>query len=119
MKFKLYDNKSSMKKKTSRYVQGGNTDVFKERLGWWEKRTDILNDQIDDVHFTLTKEYEFRPWVVAKIFLGREDLDWIILQYNEIVDIMEEFTVGKVIKIPSKARVNFSIITKPTLSSKL
>ncbi|QDJ96476.1 hypothetical protein Xoosp13_290 [Xanthomonas phage Xoo-sp13] len=108
-----------MRKKNSRYLQGGDTEVFQERLGWWEKRTDIPTDQYDDIVFTITKKYEYRPWLVAKIFLGKEDLEWLILQYNEIVDIMEEFVVGREIKIPSKNRTNFSIIIKPTLSSKL
>lgn len=119
MKFKLYENKSSMKKKNSRYLQGGETEVFKERLGWWEKRTDIPNEQFDDTVFVITKKYEYRPYIVAKIFLGREDLEWLILQYNEIVDIMEEFVVGRQIRIPAKSRVNFSITTKPTLSSRV
>lgn len=119
MKFKLYENKSSVKKKYSRYVQGGTTDVFKERLGWWERRDDILTDQVDDLTFTITKRYEHRPYLVAKMFLGREDMEWLILQYNEIVDIIEEFVVGREIKIPSKNRTFLSIATKPTLNTKL
>lgn len=117
--FRLYENKTSMRKKNSRYLQGGTTDVYKERLGWWERRTDIPNNQFDDTVFTITKRYEHRPYLVAKIFLGREDLEWLVLQYNEIVDIMEEFVAGREIRIPSKSRVNFSITTKPTLSSKV
>ena len=108
-----------MKKKNSRYLQGGETEVFKERLGWWERRTDIPTDQFDDQTFVITKKFEYRPYLVAKIFLGREDLEWLVLQYNEIVDIMEEFVVGREIKIPSKGRTNFSITTKPTLSNKI
>lgn len=119
MKFKLYENKSSMKKKNSRYLQGGETEVFKERLGWWEKRTDIPNNQITDTVFVLTKRYEHRPYLVAKLFLGKEDLEWLVLQYNEIVDVMEEFVAGREIRIPDKRRVDFSIITKPTTSNKL
>ena len=119
MKFKQYDNKTSIKKKNSRLLQGGTTDVFKERLGWWERRTDIEKDQIDDVVFVITKKYEHKPWLVAKIVLGREDLEWLVLQYNEIVDIIEEFVVGKEIKIPSKNRTEFSIVTKPTVRSKI
>lgn len=117
--FKLYENKSSVKKKYSRYLQGGTTDVFKDRLGWWERRDDIATDQIDDVSFVITKRYEHRPYLVAKLFLGREDMEWLILQYNEIVDIIEEFVPGRTIKIPSKNRAFFSIATKPTQTSKI
>ena len=108
-----------MRKKDSRLLQGGTTEVFKERLGWFEKRTDIEKDQYDDITFTIEKKYEHKPWLVAKVFLGNENLDWVILQYNNIVDITEEFAAGRTINIPSKNRVDFSIIIKPTLSTRL
>lgn len=119
MRFKLYENKSSVKKKNSRYLQGGDTEVYKERLGWWEQRLDIPKDQVDDVTFTITKKYEHRPWLVAKVFLGNENLEWVILQYNEIVDTIDEFVTGNTIKIPSKSRVMFSIMSKPTVNNRL
>lgn len=119
MKFKLYENKSSVRRKYSRYLQGGETEEFKERLGWWERRTDIPEDDIGDRKFVITKKYEHRPYLVAKIFLGREDLEWLILQYNEIVDIMEEFVAGREIRIPSQERVHFNIVTKPTTLNRL
>jgi hypothetical protein len=119
MKFKEYQNKTSIRKKYSRYLQGGDTEVFSQRLGWWEKRTDIPVDQIDDSTFIITKKFEYKPGLVAKIFLGREDLEWLILQYNNIVDIMEEFVIGREIKIPSKQRTDFSIVIKPTVRSNI
>jgi hypothetical protein len=119
MKFKEYTNKTSMRKKNSRMLQGGTTEVYKDRLGWYEKRTDVPKDQYDDIVFTITKKYEYKPWLVAQIFLDRADLEWLVLEYNDIVDIMQEFVVGRVINIPSRSRTNFSIITKPTLSTKL
>lgn len=119
MKFKLYENKSSIKKKNSRYLQGGDTEIYKERLGWWEQRLDIEKDQVDDITFTITKKYEYKPWLVAKVFLGNENLEWVILQYNEIVDTIDEFVSGRVIKIPSKSRVLFGIITKPTVNGRI
>lgn len=119
MKFKLYENKSSVKKKYSRYLQGGDTEIYKERLGWWEQNLDIPKDQVDDITFTITKKYEHKPWLVSKVFLGDENFEWIILQYNEIVDTIEEFVVGKTIKIPSKQRVLFGIANKPTVNSRL
>ena len=100
-------------------LQGGETEVFKDRLGWYEKRTDIEKNRYDDTIFTLTKKYEHKPWLVSKMFLDREDLDWLVLEYNEIVDIMEEFVVGREIRIPSKNRTDFSILTKSTVSTKI
>ncbi len=117
--FKLYENKSSVKKRQSRYLQGGDTDVFADRIGWWERRDDIVTDQVDDIVFTITKRYEHRPYLVAKIFLGREDMEWLILQYNEIVDIIDEFVVGRVIRIPSKNRAFYAISTRPAVVGKV
>lgn len=108
-----------MRKKNSRLLQGGTTDVFKERLGWWERRTDIERDVITDREFTVTKEYEHKPHLIAKVLLGREDLDWLILQYNNIVDVMEEIVVGRTLLCPSRGRVNFDITVKPTVSERL
>ena len=119
MKFKLYTNKNSLRKRTSRLLQGGETEVFENRLGWYEKRNDIEKDRYDDITFTITKRFEYKPWLLSQIYYDREDLDCVILEYNNIVDIMEEFVVGRTIKIPPKNRVNYSLITKSTISAKI
>lgn len=110
--FKEYENKSSVKKRYSRYTQGGDTDVFKKRLGWWEKRDDIATNQIDDVEFEVTSEYVGRPDKIAVEMYGRHDLTWIVLQYNNIVDINEEMTIGTILNLPSKQRVLYTIAIK-------
>jgi hypothetical protein len=111
MAFKLYTDKSSVLKKNSRYVQGGDSDVFPNSIGWWEKRSDILTDQADDIQMTLTMLYQGRPDLVSYQVYGRPDLAWLVLQYNNIVDINEEFVAGVVIQLPSKTRVLTDICT--------
>ena len=108
--FKLYQNKSSVLKKNTRYVQGGVTDVFPNSLGWWEEAI-IPTNQVDDVQFTLTSAYELRPDKLAYIAYGRTDITWLVLQYNQIVDINTEFLAGVTINLPSPSRVFSDILT--------
>lgn len=112
-KFKLYEDKNSLLKRYSRQRQGGETDIFKKRLGWWERRTDIPKDQVDDIRFTIESMHEFRPDIVAFVTYGRADLEWLVLQYNNIVDINEEFKAGTVINLPSVNRALYEIAIQP------
>ena len=112
MTFKLYENKSSVLKKNTRYVQGGDTEVFPKSLGWWEKRIDIPKNQPDDIPFPITLQYQYRPDTVAFLKYGRTDVDWIVLQYNDIVDINEQFIAGRVISLPSATRLFTSILDR-------
>ena len=111
-KYRLYDDKSSLRKRNSRYVQGGTTDKLGNRLGWWERRifTDV---DIHEFLFKIDDVYAKRPDLVAEDELGSSELEWIILQYNNIVDINEEFTYGKIIRLPSNSYVRTYIIDRP------
>lgn len=112
MAFKQYQNKSSTLKRFSRYIQGGTSDVKKKKVGWWERR-DIEKNQPDDiVIYSLPKCYENSPSLLAYDVYGRDDLVWLILQYNNIVDVIEEFTTGSTITLPSKNRLMTSILTR-------
>lgn len=95
-------NKSTDQSK-SRYTQGGLTDIFRSRLGWWERRFFVKAN--DDVTFHVHKRYEGRADIIAFAALGDEKLDWLVLQYNNIVDPAEELKVGSVLKLPTRARV--------------
>ena len=113
MTYKLYQDKSSILKKNSRYLQGGFTEILPNMLGYWDKREDIITEKIDNIKFITTKEFEGRPDKLAYYVYGRHDLTWLILQYNNIVDLTEEFIAGKEIKLPSMARVFTEILTNP------
>lgn len=101
---------NSAKVNRSRYVQGGSTDRYPTRLGWWERR--ILPKSDTDIFVTITKTYEYRPWLVAYDYLGSESLEWVVLQYNNVLDVMEDFKIGAVIQLPTLQRLNLEILSK-------
>jgi len=109
---KEFRNKSSVLKPNSRYLQGGTTDINKKRLGWWERFIFEKND-VNDVKVYISNRYAQRPDLVAYDYYGNPKLEWIVLQYNDMVDTLEEFTAGKTITIPSRDRVYFDILTNP------
>lgn len=111
MAFQFYKDKSSVKKKLSRYVQGGKTTVSDFAVKWWEIRLDIPKDDVTDIQYTLIDTYDKRPDLVSFDFYGKNNLDWLVLQYNNIVDINEEFVTGQVISLPSRNRVFYEILT--------
>ena len=103
-RFREFDNKSSLAKRHSRMLNGGRTETKGNKLGWWERR-DILKDTITDRVFVLKPEHEGRPDLVASSVYGTSRLTWLVLQYNNIVDIEEEFLAGNTIMLPSRTRV--------------
>ena len=98
--------------KTSRYVQGGLTTRYPNRLGWWERR--ILDKDDMDICFTISLNEERRPDIVAYKVYNDAKLAWLVLQYNDIVDINEEFVIGKELRLPSPKRVMLDIMTQST-----
>lgn len=113
MAIKQYSRKSSVLKTKSRYVHGGDTDVFKKRLGWWERFLDIEKNHVSDIEVLITPKYANRPDLIAYDYYKDAMLLWVVLQYNDIVDIKEELKEGVTITIPSASRVNYTILTKP------
>lgn len=93
----------------SRYVHGGDTTVYPTRLGWWQRRTLPKSD--DDIFVTINSRYTRRPWMVAHDYYGESNYEWLILQYNSILDINEEFVAGKLIRIPTPQRLGLEILS--------
>lgn len=93
----------------SRYVHGGTTDRHPTRLGWWSRKD--LAKSPDDIFVTINARYHKRPWMVAYDYYQDHNLEWLVLQYNSILDINEEFVSGKVIRIPSAQRLGLEILT--------
>lgn len=93
----------------SRYVQGGDVERYPNRLGWWERR--VIERAEDDIPITLSNSFDKRPDLLAFTLYGKPNYGWLILQYNNIVDINEEFVTGKEILVPSPARVSLAIMT--------
>lgn len=97
--------------RNSRYVQGGDTVVYPNRLGWWERR--IFDQESDDIQITdLAMQYHKRPDLLAYDIYGNALLAWLVLQYNNIVDINEEFVAGASLRLPSVERVLLVLMNK-------
>lgn len=109
--FKLYDKKNSLDTKNGRYKCGGDTVVLPKKLGWWERDISFMTRQIDDVYYQITIREVGRPDLIGYDVYKRNDLDWLVLQYNNIVDPLEELYIGRILVLPSKNRAMFDITT--------
>jgi hypothetical protein len=104
--------KNSVLNKDSRYVNGGETFVYPDRLGWWDRFP--MSPADDDIIFTITPTYVGRPDLLAQQIYGKSTLMWVVLQYNNIVDVNEEFVEGAQIRLPTFARLSIMILNKTT-----
>ncbi|TFH08860.1 MAG: hypothetical protein E4H14_05610 [Candidatus Thorarchaeota archaeon] len=95
---------------TGRYVQGGSPESYSKRIGWWERV--VWDQDPTDVQFTITRQYSTRPDLLAFDIYGSTLLDFFLLQYNNILDINEEFVEGKVILLPLRGRVFSEMLTR-------
>jgi len=111
MAFKLYTDKSSLKKKTSRYVRGGVSSAGVKFIRWWERFV-ISKNSLTDMTYVIPKVYEFSPDLIAYDYYGKNNMGWVILQYNNIIDINEELSVGKTILLPEKNRVFYELLSQ-------
>ena len=96
----------------SRYTNGGTTEVDGNFVEWWERTMFTTNST--DLEYVLEKRFEGRPDKLASVFYNDSSLLWIILQYNNILDINEEFIAGTVLLIPTKDRVNKDFLNGKT-----
>lgn len=86
-----------------RYVQGGRVESLPKRIGWWERK--VLPRHPSDATFIITPKYHKRPDLIAYDLYGSPRLTWLVLQYNNILDINVEFVEGQTITLPTKIRV--------------
>lgn len=95
----------------SRYTQGGIVDRFPNRLGWWERR--IIEQDDTDINITVLPQEAGRPDLIAARAYGKATLMWLVLQYNNIVDIQTEIVPGKELRLPTEQRVNIDVLNRP------
>ena len=93
-----------------RYSAGGQTDVAGNALVWWERK--VFPRLPLDVEFPITKRYAYRPDLVAIDLYGKATLMWVVLQYNTILDVMEDFKEGTVIVLPTRSRLFSELLKK-------
>lgn len=89
--------------KNSRYVSGGITEVNQNALEWWE-RANFTSSTTDTVYI-IERKFNGRLDQLAALFLGEPRLWWLLAQYNNVLDPVNEITEGAVIYIPSSTRV--------------
>jgi hypothetical protein len=95
-----------------RYVQGGAVEQFPKRIGWWERK--VMEFANSDVQFVITPQYNKRPDTLAYNMYGSARMQWLVLQFNSIVDINEEFITGATIRLPLRSRVFSELLTHQT-----
>lgn len=95
---------------SGRYVQGGITTQHPNRMGWWERTVTPQND--NDVFMEIPSIANKRPDILAFNYFGKANMAWLILQYNNIVDINVEFVTGKKIRLPSNSQALLSMNNK-------
>lgn len=118
MTFRLYTDKTSLRKKNSRYLQGGTSEAIGDRVRWWEKRK-LPEADISDIVYVVNNTYAGKPDLIAFDMYKRNDLAWIVLQYNNIVDVNTELAEGSVIRLPSQRRLSYQILNKATPAKRL
>ena len=96
----------------SRYTQGGTTDKYPQRTGWWERKP--LTKQDTDYTIIIEANEDRRPDLVSHRVYNTVRLAWLVLQYNAIVDVETEFRAGTEIRLPTERRVFLDIINQPT-----
>lgn len=109
--FKKYANKSSLNRKKSRIVQGGSATFDGSKIGWIERRSINSSNDPNETNYIITVENVNRIDKLAQFYYGSVELEWVILQYNDIVDI-SDLMIGDVIKIPSNGFVQSMILNK-------
>ncbi len=96
----------------SRYSQGGDTDRFNNRLGFWDRYA--MPRSSDDIRVLIDRRTAGRPDLVAFDVYDKATLQWFVLQYNHIVDVNEEFTAGTTIILPTPARLTTTFLSHST-----
>lgn len=86
-----------------RYTAGGEAERFSDRIGWWNRKTFPTSET--DVLVTITPRYALRPDTLMFDMYGTASIWWLVLQYNNIIDINTEFIVGSVVRLPTKSRL--------------
>lgn len=101
----------SVQSKTSRYVQGGLTEVGPIGLEWWG-RFSLPRDDASDLLYTIDETTNGRLDKVAYGFYNDPSLWWIIAQYNNLLDPYEEAFANRILTIPSPERVELLMTQK-------
>ena len=97
--------KNSVLVKGSRYVAGGSTEVNKVSLEWWERNVYVTDPT--DFMYVVEQRFEGRLDLITAIYLGEQNIRywWLVAMLNNILDPYTELKTGRVIRIPTKERL--------------
>jgi hypothetical protein len=101
---------NSLYNKYSRYVGGGTTETANNQIEWWERG--ILPTDPSDIVYTVENFYAGRPDLIAYAFYKEVRYAWVVCQYNNIIDPFGEITAGRILLIPTMARLSLMLLTK-------
>lgn len=87
---------------SGRFINGGSVETSGNFLKWWNRIN--IQQGIDDRFIEIDASLEKRPDLIARQFIGRESAMWLVLQYNNIIDIETELLSGTIIRLPSGSR---------------
>jgi len=112
--YKQYQFKTSLSRSKSRMVQGGTSTVIGDKISWIERRDISAIGDSNDISVVLDITTVYRLDRLAFKYYRNSELEWVILQYNDIVDV-SDLSIGDVIRIPSNAYVNTMILNKSAM----
>jgi hypothetical protein len=101
---------NSLYNKYSRYVGGGTTEVANNMIEWWERG--IMPRDSTDIVYTVENFYAGRPDLISNAFYNEPRYGWVICQYNNIIDPFGEIVAGRILLIPTMARLPLLLLTK-------
>ena len=103
-------NQNSLFNRYSRYTAGGTTETANGFIEWWEK-TNFPADASDTL-YTVEAFYTGRLDLIANTFYNEPRYWWFIAQYNNILDPISEIVTGRVLRIPTKIRMEMILGNK-------
>ena len=86
----------------TRYTTGGTVETNSVGIGFWTRAT--FPKAADDIEVELTEQTASRLNILTKQLYGRDNLVWLVWQYNNILDPVAEIYPGRIIKLPNPAR---------------
>ena len=99
---------NSAQLKNGRYSTGGKSIIEDGFLKYWDKYSFPKSET--DSTYTIDRDMAGRPDKLSYALYGDSDLAWFILQYNDIIDITEEFIEGAQLYIPTKSRIQLELL---------
>ena len=104
------NNKNSLYNKYSRYVTSGVSETANNFIEWWERT--IFTRDPSDIVYTIENFYSGRMDLIATAFYNEPRYASFLCQYNNIIDPLTEIIPGRIILIPSQARISSMISSR-------